>query len=155
MIFCTEFSIRRKKESDFIEQSNNDKTADKYLKWKDKAERGELELGSFSCAASQLPLFIMRKQSMVDIFAGMKGNTRALNPEDIGIKSGKELKWQIFYDKHDLLGFPTRALYSPNDRIKDRQINCGILPPKSHSGYWTNSTVINETAELIVKTAKE
>lgn len=116
---------------------------DRYAKWRDKAQKGELRLGGFASAASQLPLFIMRKQKLVDCLFKRQG----VDPRDIGIQNSGT-QWKIFYDVDDILGFATRGLYSPDDAIMDIQVDCGDEPKGAHIGYWRNKTVIRETAKL-------
>jgi hypothetical protein len=52
---------------DFMRQGTT-RGVELFGKWKGKAERGELKLGSLSSVASQLPIFMMRKQKLVDSY---------------------------------------------------------------------------------------
>lgn len=129
---------------DFLSQGT-DRGKELFSKWKDKADRHELKLGSLSSAASQLPLFMMRKQKLVDnYFQGKR-----LDPAAIGIPVGTKIRWKLFYDVDDVLGYPSRGLYEPNDTIKEMQVGTGAAPEQAHDGYWKNGTVITEIAELI------
>ncbi|MEK6223018.1 MAG: hypothetical protein N2D54_12305, partial [Chloroflexota bacterium] len=115
--------------------------------WRDKVEENTLRIGSITSAASQLPLTLMRKISLVERFAAEPG--KKLDPASIGLISGDQVKWNIFYDADDILGFATRRLYDDqHDLIRDRQVNAGATP-LSHSGYWKNRTVQKMTAQLI------
>lgn len=117
----------------------------------------KLVLGSFAGMASQLPILVMRRQKLVDIF---KGNG-TLNPAQIGITEEK-VKWKIFYDADDILGFKTKGLYKPNNNIDEIQVDnwplhiTGTFPfieinkywqplVLAHTGYWRNRTVIEVT----------
>ena len=101
-------------------------------------------MGSLASVASQLPIFVMRKQELVDRLF----NERRLDPSVIGIKAAERIRWKNFYDIDDVLGFPTRRLYEPNAAIKEFQIDCGDQPGSAHTEYWENDTVIRETANL-------
>jgi len=136
---------------DFVARGQGSEEARKrYRRWREKAQNGELRLGALGFAASQLPLFVMRKQKCVDIFYAGK----RLDPASIGVTSTDRVQWKIFYDVDDMLGYATRELYAPNDAIADIQVNCGMLPEKAHTGYWENKTVIKEMADLIADNAK-
>lgn len=134
---------------DFIgEQQGDDETQRLYGEWRQRAQDGRLRVGSLSSFASQLPLFTMRKQTLIDRFAGVTA-PRRLDPADIGIQAGGGVRWQLFYDLDDLLAFPTRPIYAPNDALKEIQVDCGDHPAEVHSNYWTNTTVRRETARLL------
>ena len=60
------------------------------------------------------------------------------------------VRWLIFYDLDDILGFTTRRLYLPSEAIKEIQVDAGDWPTVTHSKYWGNETVIRETANLLV-----
>src|SRR5438093_1063760 len=49
---------------------------------------------------------------------------------------------------HDVLGFSSRNLYSPNEAMMDIQVDVGDTPQSAHTGYWKNETVVRETAQL-------
>jgi hypothetical protein len=130
--------------SDFVEGYQGGVWASQeFQKWRNKAQNGELTLGGLACAASQLPLMVMRKQVMIDKLFNHEG----LDPADIGVVS-PGIQWKFFYDIDDLLGFASRNLYSPNNAIMDIQVNSGALPQSAHVGYWENEVVIRESAQL-------
>ncbi len=141
------------KEPDFLKQKQGSPEADSlYRTWRRKARAGHLKLGTLISAASQLPLFVMRKQSLVDRLSDIKlpEEKRLLDPSVIGISSDEEgIKWVLFYDADDPLGFPTRRLYYPRNRLQEIQVSTGNLPPDSHAKYWENDTVIQQTARLV------
>lgn len=116
-----------------------------FEQWRAKAQNGTVKLGSLASAASQLPLFAMRRQAVLDRLY----DRSRLDPADIGVTAEGRVQWKIFYDVDDLLAFPTRELYEPRGAIMDIQVNCGRDPVKAHAGYWSNGTVIRETAALI------
>ena len=74
-------------------------------------------------------------------------------------------QWINFYSANDLLGYPLKPLnaaYGGEDRLIDRQvfseghIRARVLSPnfnvmRAHLGYWTNRTVIRESARLITR----
>ncbi len=122
---------------------------DKFMEWRKKAQNGELELGSLTSTASQLPIFVMRKQELVDLLAKEK----TLRAANIGIRTNNQVKWKIFYDVDDLLGFATRRLYNSGDAIMDIQVDSADNPGLAHTNYWINKTVIEQTADLLVKNA--
>jgi len=136
--------------SDFVEKYQGGVWASQeFQKWRNKAQNGELSLGGLACAASQLPLMVMRKQVMIDKLFSHLG----LDPADIGIVStGIQVKF--FYDIDDVLGFSSRNLYSPNNAIMDIQVNSGALPQSAHAGYWGNEVVVRETAKLFYDYAR-
>jgi len=109
-----------------------------------RAKEGTLKFGSFVGMASQLPLFIMRSQKVVELFAAGK----YLDPVDIGVTSKKEVVVKFFYDPDDLLGFPSRGLYSPNDAFCDVRVQTGQNPATAHTDYWWNSDVADQVIEL-------
>jgi len=130
---------------DFVLENQGDPDSEKlFSEWRGKAQSGKLILGSFISCASQIPLFTMRKQTMVDILY----NDGLFHAEDIGIV-GSDIRWINFYDIDDMLGFPTRRLYTPNVAIREIQVDCGDTPEGAHMGYWENETVIRETAQLL------
>ncbi len=132
----------------FYQQGHYD-DVQRFQKWRQKAQAGELKLGSLTSTASQLPLFVMRKQKLVNLLAAKQ----LLDVNDIGIINGDGIKWKIFYDIDDLLGFCTRRLYNAPDAIMEFQVDSGDNPGDAHNGYWTNKTVIAETAKLLLENA--
>jgi len=135
----------------FVTQNQGTPRArDLYTMWRKKARRGELKLGSLISTASQLPLFVTRKQDLINKFY----QDERLKPADIGVVNPEKVQWLLFYDVDDMLAFSTRSLYAPNDAIKEIQVDSGDYPDKAHTGYWTNATVIRETADLILSCCK-
>lgn len=133
-------------ESDYLQQAEKDHQ-EQYRFWRKRAEEGTLKVGSFTSMASQLPLFVMRKHAMIDIFQSPEGR---LNLDDIGIVE-PGVRWQIFYDVDDILGFASRDLYNdPEGHIRQVQVNTGFKDD-AHTDYTKNSDVIKSTAELMLK----
>jgi hypothetical protein len=113
--------------------------------WREKAQNKQLQLGSLTSAASQLPLFLMRKQELVNQLA----NEQLIDAKDIGVLDSNRVQWQLFYDVDDLLGFGTRRLYNCDRAIKEYQVDTGDNPGDAHTAYWNNSFVAEKTAELL------
>ena len=133
----------------FYQQGDNE-DVQRFKKWRQKADNKQLKLGSLTSTASQLPLFTMRKQELVDrLAAGL-----LLEAEDIGLTDFNRLQWQIFYDVDDLLGFGTRRLYDAANAIKEFQVDSADNPGDAHTAYWKNKTVIEETAKLLLNNAQ-
>jgi len=103
--------------------------------------------GSKASTGSQLPLMMMRKQALVEILAA--GGT--IDPAVIGLPVDGGIRWRIFYDVDDVLGFPTRRIYRDLPTIEEFQVNSGALPDKAHSEYWHNDTVLEKIADLLAK----
>jgi hypothetical protein len=115
-------------------------------KWRRHAQSGALKLGSFVSYASQLPLFLMRKQGLVRQLA----QKRKLDPRVIGIDiMRRSAQWAIFYDSDELLGFATRALYHDTPAIIDINVNSGVDPLHAHIGYWKKSAIIQQTIAIL------
>lgn len=133
-------------EPDFCATGERD-VGGRYRVWRDRCQAGALQLGSFFSMASQLPLFVMRKQTLIDRLA----QEQLLDASVIGV-TGDRLRWVICYDIDDLLGFATRRLYEPGG-IREVQVDAGSLPHTAHTGYWSNETVLDEAAKLIYDTA--
>jgi hypothetical protein len=112
-----------------------------------KGPQPRVTFGSFSSMASPMPFFVVRKQKIVNLLAEGKG----LDAAQIGIDIGRDdLQWKIFYDKDDILGFPTRNLYeNAGGAIGDYHVSTGWLPLAAHMNYWKNKDVLRETAELL------
>lgn len=117
-----------------------------FEKWRSKAQRGELRLGSLVTMASQLPLFIMRKRSLVKTLY----ENGLLDPAVIGISTtDTRTRWVNFYDVDDILGYPTRRLYEVCPALVEVQVDIADLPDRAHIGYWADAKVIERAAELI------
>ena len=100
--------------------------------------------------ASQLPIFVLRKQELVSRLA--RGGV--IDPVDIGIPRTGPTRWLCCYDVDDLLGFATRELYGNAESIRQVQVDSGDLPLSAHTDYWTTRTAIEESAELIARNAR-
>ena len=132
---------------DFLAQAESDLDRADYAHWRERAQRGQLGLGSFVSMASQLPLFVLRKQLLVDRLAA----GGVLDPADIGIPNDGEVHWLVFYDVDDALGFATRELYGSGPTIRQLQVDAGDSPVHAHTAFWDNAEVIAETAALIAR----
>jgi hypothetical protein len=121
----------------------------RFERWRQKAQANQLKLGSLTSTASQLPLFSMRNQVLVNRLA----NEQLIDARDIGIIDSNQIQWQLFYDVDDLLGFGTRRLYNCGNAIREYQVDSGDNPGDAHTSYWKNAVVIEKTAELLLLTA--
>jgi hypothetical protein len=119
---------------------------ERFKLWREKARNKQLQLGSLTSAASQLPLFLMRKQELVNRLA----NEQLIDAKNIGVLDSNRIQWQLFYDVDDLLGFGTRRLYNCDRAIKEYQVDTGDNPGDAHTAYWNNSFVAEKTAELLL-----
>jgi len=135
-------------EPDFLGQAASQEDRDDYALWRDRAG-SRLHLGSFTSMASQLPLFALRKQSLVDRLAA----GGVLNAQDIGVVIDGQTQWLIVYDVDDPLGFATRELYGNANEVRQVQVDVGDTPLNAHLDYWTDAVVIRETARLIATRA--
>lgn len=133
-------------EPDFLKQATKQEDRDDYSHWRKKASDGSLRLGSFVSMASQLPMFVLRKQALVDRLAA--GDT--LDPSIIGL-TGDEVRWLILYDVDDVLGFATRELYGNAPMIRQIQVDSGDTPICAHTDYWKNMQTIEEVATLLAR----
>jgi hypothetical protein len=117
--------------------------------WRAKAASGALTLGSFVATASQLPVFLLRKQGLVERLAG----GQQLDPAVIGVH-GRHEQWLLFYDVDDLLGYPTRHLYAPRTGIREIQVDSSDLFHDAHTRYWKEGgTVVERAARFILANA--
>jgi hypothetical protein len=128
----------------FIEQGDAE-DIERFNLWREKAQNKQLQLGSLTSTASQLPLFLMRKQELVNRLA----NEQLIDAKNIGILDSNRIQWQLFYDVDDLLGFGTRRLYNCDRAIKEYQVDTGDNPADAHTAYWNNDFVVEKTAELL------
>ncbi|MBD2038582.1 hypothetical protein H6F76_26875 [Leptolyngbya sp. FACHB-321] len=133
----------------FLDQAATKTDKTDFERWREKAKKGELRLGSLTSTASQLPILLMRSQKVVDTFA----NEKLLDATDIGITDPNRVCWNIFYDVDDLLGFGTRRLYNHARAIQEFQVDTGDNPGDAHTNYWKNSVVQEETAQLLYTNA--
>jgi len=137
-------------EPDFLAQSPSEQDRQDYAFWRHKARSGELRVGTFVSMASQLPLFALRKQHLVDHLA----RQGTLDPSVIGIRDEAKVRWLVLYDVDDVLGFATRELYGNSNAIRQVQVDVGDTPIHAHTRYWTNPEVIAETAALLELNAR-
>jgi len=121
--------------------------ADAYLYWRQRVREGSLLLASKSSLGGQLPLFFMRKQKLVDGFS----RGELLDPRVIGVPQRGGVRWKLFYDADDLLGYPARPLFRAEGTIEEYQVNTHWRPDRAHTGYWRDNTVVGETASLIAR----
>lgn len=143
-------------------QQGDEADAVRFERWRMKAQTGELQLGSLTSLASQLPLFFMRKQVVVDLLAAgelLRAEAIGLRPPGLGGAVAGEaseraaVQWQLFYDVDDLLAFGTRRLYDQRDGIREVQVDTGDGPGGAHTGYWENGEVVRMTAALLAANA--
>lgn len=122
------------------------RAVDAYARWRERRRQGRLVLGSKASSGGQLGLMMMRKQALVDLLAA----NRRLDASVIGIEAGAPLKWKVFYDADDALGFPVRRLFEEQAAIQEYEVNTHWRPDLAHSGYWGNEEVQREIARLVV-----
>lgn len=120
---------------------------DRFKLWREKADRGELKLGSLTSTASQLAILLLRRQKMVNRFA----NEELLEAADIGIVESQQIKWNLFYDVDDILGYGTRRLYDAKTSIREIQVDTDDNPVHVHNKYWEHKGVIAETAKILLE----
>jgi hypothetical protein len=130
---------------DYLGQAASEEDKDDYLLWRERAGRRQLRFGSFVSMASQLPLFALRKQALVDRLAA----GGVLDPLAIGLEPSGQTQWLIVYDVDDALGFATRELYGDRPELRQVQVDVGDTPINAHMDYWTNERVIQEAAQLM------
>ncbi|HMI92395.1 MAG TPA: hypothetical protein VK509_13560 [Polyangiales bacterium] len=123
-----------------------DALRERYLLWRSRATEGRLLLGSKSSAASQLPLLLLRKQKLVDMFTVPGAR---IDASVIGIREDGAPHWLLFYDVDDVLGFPTRPLFAPERALHEIEVRTGLEPLSAHLGYWRNVRVQEEVANLL------
>lgn len=124
-----------------------DALRERYLLWRSRAAEGRLKLGGKASAASQLPLLLLRKQRLVDLLT--EPNAR-IDASVIGIRDDGAPQWLLFYDVDDVLGFPTRPLFTPERALHEIEVRTGLEPLSAHLGYWRNVRVQDEVAALLV-----
>lgn len=135
----------------FVRENQGDPLLQPFIEayefWRERRKVGRLVLGSMSSTGGQLPLMMMRKQSLVERMA----RGERLDPQVIGIEPGDPLKWKLFYDADDALGFPARRIFEPQRAVQEYEVNTHWRPDLAHSLYWDNRDVQREMAELIVE----
>jgi hypothetical protein len=137
---------------DFRHQAIDAAVGEQYATWRERAQppQERLRLGTLIGLASQLPVFLMRRQNLVARFA--RGDR--LDPTVIGIRPGEQrVRLQTFYDVDDILGFATRPLYAPTPAIVDHQVQTGFEPWSAHTHYFGKEEVIDEVARLLATNA--
>jgi hypothetical protein len=135
---------------DYLGQAASAEDREDYVFWRNQTEADGLRVGSFVTMASQLPIFVLRKQELVSRLAA----GGVIDPSDIGIPRHGATRWLVFYDVDDVLGFATRELYGNADSVRQMQVDAGDFPVGAHLGYWRNDTVIDETAALVERNAR-
>ena len=118
-----------------------------YLYWRQRAKAQTLHLMSKFSTGSQIPLLMLRKQKLVDMLAAGE----LLDPTVIGVPRSGPVRWKVFYDVDDILGFPTRRIFDASGSIREYQVNTDWRPDRAHGAYWQNATVVGEIAELIAQ----
>lgn len=124
------------------------RAVENYRFWRERAMERTLRLGSLATTGSQLALFLLRKQAVVDRLAASPPNL--LDPNVIGIEKDRpdgRIRWTNFFDADDVLGYPVRRLFDSRC-IAEHRVDTGTLPDRAHSGYWHNERVIEEIALL-------
>jgi hypothetical protein len=124
---------------------------EQYLRWRARASEGRLVLGSKSSAASQLPLLLLRKQRLVDALTVPGAR---IDATVIGIRPNAGTQWLLFYDVDDVLGFPSRPLFTPEAALKEIEVRTGLEPLSAHLGYFRNVRVQDEVAALLAARAR-
>src|SRR5215813_9831748 len=117
-------------------------TREAYLDWRRRAKNGQLALGSKSSFGCQLALMMMRKQRLVNMLAARP--VQLLDPTVIGVPKAGPVKWKVFYDTNDVLGYPVRHLFDAVGTIKEFEVDSDPNPVFAHLNYWTNKQVQEE-----------
>lgn len=121
-----------------------------YVEWRERAHKKQLRFGTFISLASQLPLFVLRKQALVQRLA----DKQLLDPAVIGIDPARSgTQWAIFYDIDDVLGFATRRLYQSLHCVRDIQVRTGWEPLGAHLGYWKSDAIVSRSAAILAANA--
>jgi hypothetical protein len=106
----------------------------------------DLSLGSFVGLASQLPMSITRSPNLLKTLSFGK----SIPVNCFGISKDLDTpKIQFYYDKHDLLGFPTANIFETTKAIKDIEVNTGLLPISAHNDFWSTKKVHQSIGELL------
>ncbi len=134
--------VRENRDDDLLQPA-----LEAYTFWRERRKTGGLVLGSMSSTGGQLPLLLMRKQALVEQLA----RRERLDASVIGIAAGDTLKWKLFYDADDALGFPARRMFEPQAAIQEYEVDTHWRPDRAHSLYWENGTVQREMADLIAR----
>jgi hypothetical protein len=51
-----------------------------------------------------------------------------LDPQVVDVYPGQGIRWKSFYDIDDILAFPVRELFGPNEGIVDFRLILGTFP---------------------------
>jgi hypothetical protein len=112
----------------------------------------KIQLGTFLCVASQLPLLLLRKQEYINLMAA----GGQIDPSVIGLRAGRTQSWTIFHDVNDVLSFRTKALFKPSENIVEIDDIKNYRPPglverfgASHTGYWENKEVLQHAIKIL------
>lgn len=120
-------------------------TVERYLFWRNAAQKKHLELGSIVSMASQFPLLLLNSQRVIDTFA----NEETLSVDEIGIpEQTREVVWKVFYSIDDLSAFPINPLFGNHPAVQDIPIEINNNY-NSYPSYWVNEVVHNQVAELL------
>lgn len=112
------------------------------------AEKGRVSLGSLTTVGTQIGVLTVRSQALVHmLYDGQHFDARqiGLNPE-----LGRP-QWLNCYDRDDVLGYPLKSLFAPNDCIREVEVNTSWNPQESHSLYWQSPQVLDETADNLLR----
>lgn len=135
----------------FVRENQDDPLLQPFIEayefWRERRKDGGLILGSMSSTGGQLPLMMMRKQALVERMA----RGERLDPQVIGIEPGDPLKWKLFYDADDALGFPARRIFESQRAVQEYEVDTHWRPDLAHTLYWDSPNVQREMAELIVQ----
>ena len=117
------------------------------------AQNGKIRLRKFYTFGSPITPLTFRSDNLVQMAANSSNGREFLKPEDIGIKSYRDLKkslprWVNFWDPDDLISFPVEHLYKDKGKIiEDKCIDVSDNPFDAHGKYWTNKKVAKYIAE--------
>lgn len=120
----------------------------------------------FVTMGSNMPLFTFTfgPERVFPITHNLKGIRASAFPGcAVSERTLARAKWLNFFSANDLLGYPLKPLnaaYDSEQRIVDREVYAegtmralllpaGLNVMRAHLGYWTNPTVIRQTAGLI------
>lgn len=120
---------------------------DSFLRWRERARSGRIELGTWVTLGGQLPILAFRAQRVVDRLAA----GRPLDPRDIGLDpAAGRVQWLDLYDPDDLLGFPGVGLYGAPSGTREVEVQTGWRPDEAHGGYWRSPEVASLVARAIL-----
>lgn len=145
-LFAPQDAFKNGKGPSFLDNITVPKeTTELYGRWRQRAQNKTLVLGSFSSTAGQLPVTLQRSARVLQTFA----IRQRLDPTVVGLRLDGELPvWRSFFDRDDILGFPTRALFLDTPGFEEYQVNAGNAT-ESHQKMWSNRRVLDLMSELI------